>query len=104
MIDEREWREKGNPSLAPVWNEFTQAESGGVDAVRKLYRKELKACGKSGEKTAVLAKVMMEKVYVNHQVSEPLADLYSCLWWETEKYACGRLPGNSRNRYYRAFE
>lgn len=92
-------KEIGYEPKTTFWQDFSIAESFGLEAVRDTYKRSFNDWKTNHVYLTELVMVLNHKIWYWFGKDEAMTELYNKLWEETDNYACANLKGEEL-RYF----
>lgn len=90
----------GYRPFTTFFEDFSIAETFGVDGVRKTYNRAFKEWKNDYKYLTELVMVLNWKIQEHYKSNDTLAHLYNELWAETDKWAYDNLKGEELSYFY----
>lgn len=91
----------GYRPFTTFFEDFSIAETFGVDAVRESYTRAFEGWKNNYKYLTELVMVLNWKIWEHYQRNDTLAHLYNELWANADGWACDNLQGEELNYFYR---
>lgn len=91
----------GYRPFTTFFEDFSIAETFGVDAVRETYTRAFNEWKNNYKYLTEFVMVLNWKMQEHYQHNDTLATLYNELWAKADGWACDNLQGEELNYFYR---
>lgn len=91
----------GYRPFTTFFEDFSVAETFGVDAVRETYNRAFNEWKNNYKYLTEFVMVLNWKMQEHYQHNDTLATLYNELWAKADGWACDNLQGEELNYFYR---
>ena len=90
----------GYHPLTTFWQDFSIADSFGLDAVKDTYQRAFSEWRTDYTYLTELVMVLNWKIWQWADINNQLAQLYEDLWEQADEYACNNLQGDELLYFY----
>lgn len=91
----------GYRPFTTFFEDFSVAETFGVDAVRETYTRAFEEWKSNYKYLTELVLILNWKMQEHYQHNDTLATLYNELWQNADGWACDNLQGEELNYFYK---